>query len=211
MIRSQDYSFRLLITPSLLNSWLYIWNCVDNVHETEKDTICLEDKKMDAQVKAKEDFINTLKRLPSEPNKYMQMGIDFEDECCQGRQPEISPIIEGGSYQIVGKKNVTIGGYNFLLYGRLDVLKGGVIYDIKRVMKYTPQKYLKSCQHGFYFKLFDRAYEFTYLIYDGNKLHTETYYRDEVESIDKLILDFIDWLKENNLFELYKEKWVCHY
>lgn len=211
MTKNKDYSCssELLITPSLLNSWLYIWNCVDNVKETEKDTICLEDKKDDAIAKAKEDFIKTLKRIPSEPNQYMQMGIDFENECCEGRQPEVSPIIENGLFQVVGKKNVEVGGVKLLMYGRLDVLKGGVIYDIKRVMKYAPQKYIKSSQHPFYLELFERAYKFVYLVHDGGKLHIETYYRDECESIYNIILDFIKWLKENDLFETYKEYWKC--
>ena len=59
-------SNRYLITPSLINSWLYIWNCVDNVRESEKDTTCLEDKKLDAQKKPKEDFIKTLKRFQAQ-------------------------------------------------------------------------------------------------------------------------------------------------
>ena len=202
-------SNRYLITPSLINSWLYIWNCVDNVRESEKDTTCLEDKKLDAQKKAKEDFIKTLKREPSETNVYMQMGIDYEEECYKGNT-EVSPIIQGGAYQLVGKKNKTIDGIDFLLYGRLDVLKGGVIYDIKRVMKYAPQKYLKSCQHSFYFELFERSYQFTYLVFDGNKLHTETYYRDECDDIKEIISNFMKWLEANDLLELYKKYWICY-
>lgn len=206
MTKKKESLNRLLITPSLLNSWLYIWNCVDNVRESEKDEICLEDKILDTQAKAKEDFINTLNRIKTPPNQYMQMGIDYEEECYKGNT-DVSPIIKGGAYQIVGMKNETIDGIDFLLYGRLDVLKGGIIYDIKRVMKYSVQKYFKSCQHSFYFELFGRAYQFTYLIYDGNRLHTETYYREDCVDIKQVISNFIRWLKENDLFEIYKEKW----
>lgn len=195
-----------LITPSLLNSWAYMWLCIANVKEAENDTISLEDKQLDAIEKAKEDFINTLNRVPSEPNFFMKQGIEFEDACYRG-ETCVSPIIEGGAYQIVGKKIKKIGDYNFLLYGRLDVLKGGTIYDIKRVMKYAPQKYLKSYQHPFYFELFHRAKDFKYLVYDGKDLHIETYYRDQCVNIDDIILMFIQYLKDNNYLSIYLEKW----
>lgn len=182
---------RYLITPSLLNSWAYIWNCDESASE-----------------KALQDFLKTLNREPIEDNIYMKQGREFEDECYKGNTI-ISPIIEGGAYQIVGKKEKTIDGMNFLLYGRLDVLKCGIIYDIKRVIRYALQKYFKSYQHGFYFELFDKAYEFDYLIYDGVNLHTEIYYRDQCESIEKAIKLFITWLANNNLLDTYKEKWKC--
>lgn len=201
---------RYLITPSLLNSWAYIWNCVDNIQEKESDEICLEDKKAEAQEKALQDFLKTLNREPIEPNFFMKQGIEFEDECYQGKTC-VSPIIKGGAYQIVGTKNVNIDGINFLLYGRLDVLKGGIIYDIKRVMKYTPQKYFKSYQHGFYFELFDDAYEFQYLVYDGKELHIETYYRDQCVDLKQVIREFMKWLSDNGLLKLYFDKWVSKY
>ena len=164
-----------LITPSLLNSWANIWNCVDYVRESEKDEISLEDKQSLAREQAFCEFLDTLNRLPSEPNIYMQRGIDFEEECYKGNTV-ISPIIENGAYQISGKKVIKVDGINVLLYGRLDVLKGGIIYDIKRVTKYAPQKYLKSYQHPVYLELFPDAQKFVYLVYDDTeKLHTETY------------------------------------
>lgn len=201
---------RYLITPSLLNSWGYIWNCVDNVKEAESDKICLEDKKSEAQEKALQDFLRTLNREPIEPNFFMKQGIEFEDECYKGHTC-VSPIIKGGAYQIVGTKDVTIDGINFVMYGRLDVLKGGIIYDIKRVMKYAPQKYLKSYQHGFYLELFENAYEFKYLVYDGKDLHTETYYRDQCVSMKEVISMFIKWLRDNKLLDIYLDKWVSKY
>lgn len=201
---------RYLITPSLLNSWAYIWNCVDNVKEAESDKICLEDKKSEAQEQALQDFLKTLNREPIEDNFFMKQGRDFEEACYRG-DTCVSPIIRGGAYQIAGTKNVTVDGINFVMYGRLDVLKGGVIYDIKRVMKYAPQKYLKSYQHGFYLELFDKAYEFKYLVYDGKDLHIETYYRDQCVEITSVIKTFIKWLADNNLLEVYFDKWVSKY
>ena len=197
-----------LITPSLLNSWAYQWNCVDYVRDTDNSDVCIEDKQEDAINKAKEDFIRVLKREPQEPNEAMKRGIEFEDACYRG-ETCISPIIKDGCYQIVGKKKVCVDGINFLMYGRLDVLKGGIIYDIKRVAKYNSQKYVKSYQHGFYMDLFQSAYKFTYLVYDGYNLFTEDYYRGQYMETTKVISQFINWLKDNNLFDLYKKYWKC--
>lgn len=200
---------RYLITPSLLNAWGWMWNCEDSVREADKDTISLEDKVSLASMKAKEDFIKALNREKSEPNQYMQAGIEFEEECYKGNTC-ISPIIEGGAYQIVGRKETEVNGMKFLMYGRLDVLKGGIIYDIKRIWKYSLPKYAKSYQHQFYFELFPSAYKFEYLAYDGNKLHREVYFPSEnTREIENVIATFLKWLEENNLLEVYKEKWRC--
>lgn len=196
-----------LVTPSLLNSWGNIWECQKYVREAQNDEISLEDKIEIARNKAVEEFITTLKRIKTEPTEAMIKGIQFEDECYEGKTC-ISPIIENGCYQIVGTKRVKVNGMNFLMYGRLDVLKGGVIYDIKRTRQYSIQKYLSSYQHGFYLDLFERAYKFQYLAYDDkDKLHYENYYRDEYEPTINVISRFINWLKDNDLLDLYKENW----
>ena len=210
MTREQIASNKFLITPSLLNAWLYMWEGARNVKETDKDTISLEDKQSEAFLKYKQDFINTLKRLPSEPNPYMIAGIEFEEECYKGKTC-ISPIIKGGAYQIVGTKTVVIDGMTFVMYGRLDVLKGGVIYDIKRIWKYSLPKYKWSSQHGFYLDLFTRANKFVYLAYDGNTLHKETYYRKDCRPTIEIIREFIRWLKDNDLFDVYVENWKSKY
>lgn len=196
-----------LITPSLLNSWGYIWECEKYVRESQNDTISYEDKISEAKKKAFDDFLTSLNRIKNEPNEYMLRGIEFEDECYKGNTP-ISPIIENGLFQVVGTKKVVVNGIKFLMYGRLDVLKGEIIYDIKRVSRYSLQKYIGSYQHGFYLDLFPRAKAFKYLAFDDSeKLHIETYYRDEYQPTIDVISNFVNWLIENNLLDLYKEKW----
>lgn len=202
-----DGNAPLLVTPSLLNSWGYIFLAPLNVREAESDAICIEDKAELLRAKATEDFIKTLNRVPSEPNEAMQKGIDFERDCYLGKTP-ISPIIEGGAFQIVGKKEVEINGEKVLLYGRLDVLKNGTIYDIKRVRQYKTQKYLRSYQHGFYLDLFQEAQDFTYLVYDDKeRLHKETYYRGQYEPTESIVKEFFAWLKQYDLWETYVRFW----
>lgn len=209
MTEKVDNSNSYFITPSLLNSWGYIWECVKNVKSLDNDVMCLEDKIEKAQKEAYESFLNSLNRISSPPNEYMKAGIEFEEECYKGNTC-ISPIIENGCFQVVGKKYVEVCGMNFLMYGRLDVLKGGKIYDIKRVFSYSPQKYIGSFQHRFYLDLFPNAKEFEYLIYDGRKLHKEKYLREDCIPTENIINEFIVWLKEHNLLEIYKEKWKAN-
>lgn len=208
-LKKTSHKPRYIVTPSLLNSWGYMWECEKYVRETETDKVCLEDKIDEERKKAKESFLNALNKIYVD-NEYMKLGREFEEECYQGKTC-ISPIIENGCYQIAGVKKVEIDGIDFIMYGKLDVLKGGVVYDIKRVQKYSLQKYLNSYQHGFYLDLFPRAYKFEYLVYDGNKLFHETYYRGQYIETTRVISEFIKWLKENELFEIYKEKWRSKY
>lgn len=185
-----------------------MWEVASTVKEAATDTVCLEDKIADAQAKAREEFLQTLRRIPTPDNEYMAEGRRFEQACYDG-ETELSPIIEGGCFQIAGSKEVEVDGEPYLMYGRLDVLKGGVIYDIKRVWKYAPQKFLGSYQHGFYLDLFPEATRFEYLIFDGRKCHVETYYRDQCRSTLQAIAEFQAWLKANGLWETYADKWAC--
>lgn len=199
-----------LITPSLLNAWAFIEQCVEYVRESENDTICYEDKCDEMRKKAYSDFLKVLNREPIPQNEAMRLGNEFEAETYKGNTC-FSEIVKGGAFQIVGKKREIIGGIDFLLYGRLDVLKGGKIYDIKRVSSWKCGKYAKSYQHAFYLHLFSDCNEFEYLIYDGNKGHIEHYYRDEVEDIRNVINDFVIFLKDNDLLDIYLEKWRSKY
>lgn len=201
----------LLITPTLLNSWGYINWCSVNVRENENDAVCVEDKITQKQEEVYQDFLKVLNREQMPTTDAMQRGIDFENECYTNPNNVVYPVIKGGCFQLVGKKKVSINiddeEFNFLMYGRLDVLKGGVIYDIKRVSKYSPPKYSKSYQHKFYLDLFDKAYKFQYLVYDGNILHYETYYPEQCLSTKEVIKEFIRFLKEKNILNIYLEKW----
>ena len=143
----------LLITATLLNSWKYLFN--NQAGEESQETLY-------------NDFLKVLKREPTETTPAMALGNEFEKECYEGKVEGISEIIKGGAFQLSASKIETIGNYNFLLYGRIDVLKNGIIYDIKRVGKYSDvQKYYTSVQHVMYLKLIPQAKEFKYLISDS--------------------------------------------
>ena len=184
----------LLITATLLNSWKYLFN--NQAGEESQETLY-------------NDFLKILKREPIETTPAMALGNEFEKECYEGKVEIISEIIKGGAFQVVAYTLERIGDYKFLLYGRLDVLKNGIIYDIKRVGKYSDvQKYYTSVQHVMYLKLIPQAKEFKYLISDGECVYIEVYDRNDIfEPIETTIINFVNWLKRNDLFELYVKKW----
>lgn len=198
---------RLLITPSLLNSWKYIWESPKAVRESESDEVSLEDKMEAAGGRAMEEFLKALARERTPATEAQMRGIEYERETYLGRTPA-SPYVEGGEWQVVGMRRKEILGIPFLLYGRLDCLKCGIVYDIKRVGRYSAQKYLRSSQHKAYLDLFPSAYAFEYLADDGRRLHRERYYRDELGGgIDEDIAHFAKWLEAKGLFEEYASKW----
>jgi len=181
----------LKITASLLNSWGYIFKANEEYAD-----------------KAYEDFVKTLNRIKIEPTFYMKRGIFFEKKCVEGKVPEISNVIEGGAFQAYFEKDLEVDDYDIRILGYLDVLKEGIIYDIKRVSKYERPKYLDSFQHHVYMELVPEAKEFNYLVASGSKdenvdIFTETYRRDEAQDVRIIIKQFFNWLQENNLFDLY--------
>lgn len=199
------------VTPTLLNSWANIFNCEDYVQDKEDDNISYEDKLIAAMNKAKQEFIDLLNRIPIPDNEYMQRGREFEDLVCKGADEEFSPIVENGAFQVLGTKKVIISGEPILLYGVLDVLKAGRVMDIKRVKTYRCPKYKKSHQHAMYLELFPTTLDFTYLVRaDNGKSYYENYIRDNIENIYDVIRDFISYLKANDLFEIFTQKWVMY-
>lgn len=224
---------RYLMTHSLLSSWLYA------IQESPyEDATSTRDSFA--------EFLQVLRREPTQTTEAMQNGIDFEDlvtDIINGTykpeetfvydingNPEIEPnsgelmvtyryhkwfssaqkvaaIVSGGQLQVRTKKDITVNGMNFLLYGRLDALKAGTIYDIKYSGSYERGKFFDSTQHPMYFELVPEANDFIYLISNGKEVYQEHYRRDEVADITVIVGDFVLWLTENGLLETYKQHW----
>lgn len=122
---------------------------------------------------------------------------------------KIADVVNGGIYQYAAKRTVRIDGIDFLLYGRLDFLKGGIVYDVKFSKSYDVGKFLDSTQHPMYLNIVPEAREFQYLVSDGKNVWTEPYTREETPDIIPTISHFIEWLKTQGLFSLFKEKWLA--
>lgn len=200
---------RYLMTHSLLSSWLYaIKEDQFEDETTERDRFT--------------EFMDVLNRVPTQPTQAMQDGIDFEDTVMSfvrgvpdlgGKWDAaaniVASFVRGGLFQYKAKWPATVAGTDFLLYGRLDALKAGEIYDIKFTKNYDRGKYFGSTQHPLYMELVPEARRFTYLVSNGNDVWTESYTRGETRSIFPVIADFTEWLKDYDLFKVYVEKWAA--
>ncbi len=198
---------RFLMTQSLLSSWKYQWSDFERYGE----------KAEEFQEKAERDFLSVLRREPAPTNEAIQKGIDFErlvtDICFGGGNNEnkyyeaareVAREIKGGQFQLAATKNVSVEGIDFLLYGRLDCLKAGVISDIKFSGSYSVGKFFDSPQHPMYMELVPEAREFTYIVSNGNRVWRETYRRDECRSVLDIIGEFVYYLRETKLLSIYE-------
>lgn len=202
---------RYLITQSLLSSWAYIFNCRDGY---EDDALA--------------DFMRTLNREESEPTEAMLDGIAFENEVYKEasgtrRTPhnkwesgikKVAAYVRGAQYQVRVSRELTIGDMTFLCYGVLDCLHAGVISDVKYKVKSFGSLdlagyYLDSPQHPMYFFLVPEAYEFRYLVSDGEDIYKEEYRPADCRDIRDIITEFIQSITEMGLLTLYKEKWLA--
>lgn len=202
---------RYLITHTLLSSWSYVFSCWEDGKESAYD-----------------DFLRTLNRVPTEETDAMRDGRAFEDEVYKEaaglpRKPhpkwesgikKVAAYIRNAPVQVRVKREIQVDGVTYLVYGILDALKAGVIYDVKYVTKSfgsvdLPGKYLDSSQHPAYFYMVPEAYEFNYLVSDGTDLYKETYTPANTRPIADIISEFIRSIDGMGLLALYKEKWLA--
>ena len=89
---------------------------------------------------------------------------------------------------------VTDWGAIPVLYGKLDYLKAGIIYDTKYSPRYPSKgnanNYIAVPSTPCTLRLCRKAREFQYKICDGKYIYTETYRPDEVEPIERTIKHF---------------------
>lgn len=202
---------KLLITPTLLNSFAFYTQEIEYKSEEEQ----------------RQEFLQTLKRVKSEPTEAMQRGIDFEnavnfysqyhshqseDTCkllCSNVIFDLAQIVKNGFWQQVVKKDIIVGNQEFLLYGKCDVIKANTIYDIKFTSNYDIGKYLNSSQHLIYLYCSGLS-KFQYLISDGKSYWIEDYYNDSniENNIKSKINEFIGYLENDKQAKtIYFENW----
>ena len=200
---------KYLMTHSLLSSWLYMLK--GNPYEdatTEKDPM--------------EEFLQVLRRKPTETTEAMQDGIDFENlvtDIIVGRgdrsnrwwdaASKIAGELRGAQLQCRASTTIQIGDRKVLLYGRLDALKAGEITDIKFSRKYERGKYVDSTQHPMYMRIIPEAQQFTYLVSNGTDVWHETYRRDETPDIVPTVESFFTWLEDSGYMDLYETHWLA--
>ena len=217
---------RYLMTHSLLSSWLYSMKENPFDDATTEDTgredflrvLRREPTPTSEAMKNGIDFENLVTDIlrgkvavqetfeGTEPNTGEAMGHKEYPKWYEAAK-HVAEIIKGSQLQLVAMEEVTIRGVDLLLYGRLDALHGGNIFDIKFSKSYDRGKYIDSTQHPMYLRIVPGARDFTYVISNGTDVWTEKYRFDEVPRIEPVISDFLEWLEEQGLMETYKEHW----
>ena len=221
---------RFLITQSLLSSWGYMFNCFEGCEDDAREEFmrALRREKgepSEAMLKgiAFEKLVYSIAdgsfrpgcemALPCEPNSGEPMEHRTYPPGYQGAS-QIAEIIKGAPVQVKAQRELTVNGMTFLVYGILDALKAGTIYDVKfkndsfRSLDLAGN-YLDSPQHPAYFYIVPEALEFQYLVSDGSDIYIETYRREDTPFIGDIIGEFIAGIEAMGLLELYKEKWLA--
>lgn len=147
---------KYLITPSLLNAYIYFLEAsLDN---------------------ASEEFLNTLNKV-FKTNEAIENGIKYEHDLMNKIViDEFTPLVENGIWQVKLTKELTIDNDTFVLYGIADVIKENLIMDIKRTSNYKYLKYKNSMQHRIYMYC-SEIHNFKYLINENDT----TYYIEEYQ------------------------------
>lgn len=167
------------ITPSLINSWLYV------THNENADI---------------QEFIDYLNHIQTPPTEAQQQGLNFEDEVYALNKPLYNPYVEGGLFQVRVSKPYK----DILLLGIIDVLQPNWIYDVKTTSRYEVGKYYNTSQHKIYCYI-TGINNFSYLV--NEECYKEDYsYQDG--QCEELIDSFLYWLKQTNLYDTWKSKWI---
>ena len=171
-----------------------------------------------------EDFIKVLNKEEFEPTESILKGFEYEKYMQENFEETLN-----GAYQVkVSKEH---GDY--LLYGIIDCLKGGIIYDYKYTKNYEVGKFFNNHQTLMYLEMVPEAKKMVYLItnkfdkteypdlnfkdvskveYEVGDIFREEYTKDMFpETMNSILHKFEQWLKQYNLFDLYTEKWKCKY
>ena len=225
-------SERYLITQSLLSSYAYQFECREGCAEDARESFLKtlrreKDEPTEAMQNGIEfeNLVYSIAQGKFRPTWHPSTGINpvsgevfesYEYPKWYAGAKKVADIIGGAQIQVKLKREIEVEGMNFLVYGILDGLKAGVIYDVKfkndsfdKDKVHVYGNYFKSPQHPAYFYLCPEAYEFNYLVSDGDDLYIETYRPEETKHIGTLIHDFLQGIKASGDFDTYKEHWLA--
>ena len=210
------------ITPSLYSAWWYWYN-------TDFSVYADPDEARDA---ARQDYLNSLARVPREPTEAMLRGREFEDlvRSYLDSQTPIEPIVRGpdapapetllnrGDYdrarefaEILTPKclwqvpcKTECAGV--ILYGIADAANRGTVYDIKRKSSYDCPAYYDSIQHLVYMRGLNLE-SFKYLISTSGDTFGEDYQRDDA-LLESRVRGFLSHLEHDpDAKKLWEANW----
>lgn len=221
---------KYLITPSLLNSYQYYIANNDEFKspaDSRADFLKTLSKEKFVPNEAMqkgiifEDSINDYCKDPLYINVKSNVRSTIHLNFFSDKEPcyywdcvkSIGDIVKGGLWQQTCKKDLHIGNKEFLLYGKMDVVKRDTVYDIKFTSNYELGKFLDSAQHLIYLYCTGLP-KFQYLVSDGEDFWIEDYFNDgNVENrIKSMISDFLGYLEnDKEAKEMFETKWGAKY
>ena len=218
------------ITKTLLDSYAYMFDCYEGGEEEAYESFLktlkrepIEETEAIVNGKIFEKLVQDIceGKDPSELSTDWAINAANGGSIAYGKCPKwyagakkIADIVQGGQWQVHVDTDVTVDGRTFWLHGFCDVVKAGVIYDIKFKNKSFNAldlygSYRDHSQHSAYLKCLPEAYEFVYLVSDGEELYTEAYNRLNSRPIEDYIRDFMNWLQTKpELLKIYEERWI---
>ena len=219
-----------LITHSLLSSWSYLFSCQEDYQEqAEQDFMTMlrhEHKEPTPDMQNGLEFEDLCYKIaeglyrptvtPTGAIRAMGDTIITEERSYHKWHTGASAVatrLKGAQFQVKASRELSAAGMDFLVYGILDALRAGSIFDIKFLNKSFGSaelagKYLDSTQHPTYFYLVPEAYEFTYLVSDGQDLYTERYTPAETKPLSVIVEQFINSIDSMGLMDVYREHWL---
>ncbi len=130
-----------------------------------------------------EDFIKVLNKEEFEPSESILKGFEFEKYMQENYEET-----KNGVYQVVVSKEHG----DYLLYGIIDCLKGGIIYDYKYTKNYDVGKFFGNHQTPMYLEIVPEASKMVYLI--TNKFDKKP--MNEVS--EEMFIDYLKFAEKQN-------------
>jgi len=204
-----------LLTPSLLNSYLYY-------KESEYED-------------SRESFLRAISRDSFEGNIYTAIGNKFENNVAGIDPPaqedftlhnpeewyraveDFKKIVQGGANEVKGSKKIHYKDNTYVIYGREDWVKADTCIDIKTTQNYREfPKFSRNAGTFMYPFIFDTP-KMVFLIMEysltvKNEVNVkstirEDYVRDD-DKMFEMVYDFVDYLEIDKEAErLFKKNW----
>lgn len=173
---------------------------------------------------SEQQFLDSLERIPLKDSYALKRGNAFEKAVWKYESEPFHGVVKGCDTQIFVEKGIPLveEDFDLKLVGFMDFATKDrkIIYDTKRVNKWSDEKYDSSVQHDFYLWAVPESEKFFYLVGSGTSWKSDEYFEveygkptpDELEKrcLD-VIQDFVSYLKSNDLLDTYKKHYDANY
>ncbi len=137
-----------------------------------------------------------------------QHSKKYNDFSMMAGVSEICRIVDGGTWYMAEKSSCIIDASTQIDYRVVaDVINGFTAYKILPVNKWTSGMMSKNIESSLLKSVFPEIHRVRYILLDNKSVYTETYYIQDIPYIEPILSEFFDWIKNTDLFDMYKKKW----